>query len=446
MITTVLLLVRYIVQYAPPHRVGTVQGIFLSVNSALVTPIFLLLTAFADQLGFANIMWWTSAMSAVLWVAMLMRVTLHGPMWPEQPDLLPEDERDVAKNFMCASLAEACFVLGMERAELLALAASPDVLEQRELMHRMMREESRARLLQTARARARAAGTPTPPKPRPVAGGAAYEPPLLPAEAPTSTARVSVAVCAFGDGGVRAAAAAARIAPLLTLAFNGSGEGGVEDGEPMLRWLMQPLGGPQDPRRQELMTWHMTAMTHAALGYGTVLEASIGGDARGACLCYPPGTYEDGDIMDPSLDRWAYGVSQCGQAPPYFDRARFGDEVLQRFMGLEEVDLHQLRISRPRSFYVAVLGVHQSARGMGVGKALLGAVSRWADEERCEVYLECAAKNVLVYERCGFKVVWGKTITSKEDRVGVEVFGMARPVGGGASTGPHAQVANKELV
>ena len=87
--------------------------------------------------------------------------------------------------------------------ELLALAASPDVLEQRELMHRMMREESRARLLQTARARARAAGTPTPPKPRLVAGGAAYEPPLLPAEAPTSTARVSVAVCAFGEGGER---------------------------------------------------------------------------------------------------------------------------------------------------------------------------------------------------------------------------------------------------
>ena len=82
-----------------------------------------------------------------------------------------------------------------------------------------------------------------------MASGAEYEPPPLPAKAPTSTAQVSVAVCAFGEGGEQASASAARIAPLLTLAFNGSGEGGVEDGEPMLRWLMQPLGGPRDPRR-----------------------------------------------------------------------------------------------------------------------------------------------------------------------------------------------------
>jgi ribosomal protein S18 acetylase RimI-like enzyme len=105
---------------------------------------------------------------------------------------------------------------------------------------------------------------------------------------------------------------------------------------------------------------------------------------------------------------------QLGQAEPDTREApnrdemerRFGSEAYRRFSTYRHFEhVHQKRMAGPH-WYLALVGVSSSARGQGIGQALLTPVLRSADEQGLPCYLETfVSRNVGFYERRGFEVV-----------------------------------------
>jgi ribosomal protein S18 acetylase RimI-like enzyme len=73
---------------------------------------------------------------------------------------------------------------------------------------------------------------------------------------------------------------------------------------------------------------------------------------------------------------------------------------------LDTLERHRHRHMPVPHFYLSALGVDPSRQGEGIGTALLAPVLERCDREAIPAYLETAvARNVLLYERLGFRVV-----------------------------------------
>jgi len=121
---------KYLLAYSPPNRIGVVQGLMFAYAMVWNVPIVL---------GFQ---WWmqelqdgpgrisvplaaATAMATVSMASYLLRFCVVGV--PACPALLPEDEVELAKPFGCRDLEEVCYVLHLDsRQKLLRQLASTD--------------------------------------------------------------------------------------------------------------------------------------------------------------------------------------------------------------------------------------------------------------------------------------------------------------------------------
>mmetsp|Transcript_122046 Transcript_122046/g.390283 ORF Transcript_122046/g.390283 Transcript_122046/m.390283 type:complete len:790 (+) Transcript_122046:184-2553(+) len=118
---------RYLLMYAPPNRFGTVQGIYLLlviVASCPISALGLLATAMLPQ----GVDAYRIPMLAY-GIAGTLSMTLYGIYYcfnpaPATPPLLPEDERELAGNFGCATLDEVLQVVQISSKQELLKALS----------------------------------------------------------------------------------------------------------------------------------------------------------------------------------------------------------------------------------------------------------------------------------------------------------------------------------
>jgi len=86
------------------------------------------------------------------------------------------------------------------------------------------------------------------------------------------------------------------------------------------------------------------------------------------------------------------------------------DRATEIFAGTSE--MHAYAPSQPH-FLLQMIGVRQSARGTGIGGALLASTLKWIDQLHALTYLESSnSLNVSLYERAGFEVI--KEVTMPE--------------------------------
>jgi GNAT superfamily N-acetyltransferase len=77
-------------------------------------------------------------------------------------------------------------------------------------------------------------------------------------------------------------------------------------------------------------------------------------------------------------------------------------------------------------WYLAILGVHPSMQGRGVGSSLVRPILKRADADGLHCYLETAQpKNVPLYEHLGFKVI----VDEVEPKSGVRFWTFLREPG-----------------
>eukprot|EP00411_Alexandrium_monilatum_P019910 CAMPEP_0175251430 /NCGR_PEP_ID=MMETSP0093-20121207/35659_1 /TAXON_ID=311494 /ORGANISM="Alexandrium monilatum, Strain CCMP3105" /LENGTH=729 /DNA_ID=CAMNT_0016545695 /DNA_START=42 /DNA_END=2231 /DNA_ORIENTATION=+ len=118
---------KYVLIFAPPNRLGVVQGLLMAYamlwNLPIVAAFEGWMNALPDGLGRFSLPFTTAAGLGLLGLCITtLRFCLVG--FPETPELLPEDEIEIAKPFGCRYLDEVCYVTHTSdrRALLRALA------------------------------------------------------------------------------------------------------------------------------------------------------------------------------------------------------------------------------------------------------------------------------------------------------------------------------------
>ena len=148
---------------------------------------------------------------------------------------------------------------------------------------------------------------------------------------------------------------------------------------------------PDPGKRAKLLPIHFEAIVR----YGFLAEKvwTTTGD-EGVIVCQPPGHLE----MD-SESMVKAGMMKVS--------ARIGRGAAERFENVvKHMEPLRLRDAGAKHWYVMVIGVDPSKRGLGIGSTLLKHVSSLADLEVVPTYLETGQpENVLFYQKTGFKVV-----------------------------------------
>jgi ribosomal protein S18 acetylase RimI-like enzyme len=155
-------------------------------------------------------------------------------------------------------------------------------------------------------------------------------------------------------------------------------------GDPVLTWVLRGGGGHPEALRR-----FFTHMLKESAPYGEVMAT----DELDACAVWvPPGVWAEppGPLetmrMLPEKLRWT-GLGR-----------------LRRFMEMDAAEY--AKRPRERHYYLAILGVHPSRQGAGLGSALLDHTLSKLDVAGLPAYLENSnPANIQLYERHGFKVV-----------------------------------------
>lgn len=150
-------------------------------------------------------------------------------------------------------------------------------------------------------------------------------------------------------------------------------------------------------------------------------EAFVTGpDVLGAALWFPPGLTEfgPGHFQD-------VGAGSLAKELPEGAFGRFAS-VIGYLGGLRKRDVPQPH------WYLAILGVEPALQGRGIGGALVRPILERCDSARLPCYLETQkARNVLFYERHGFRVV----VEVEEPRSGIRFWTMLREPHGPPKSG-----------
>jgi len=153
--------------------------------------------------------------------------------------------------------------------------------------------------------------------------------------------------------------------------------------DPLISWAVRP-----DERRAEAYRRLFDLFVRRlSLPYGHVLTTAR---LDGVALWIPPGCWHQGT------------VDQLRQVPEWL--AIVGPRRVPHVSSA----LNALLRKHPREphYYLPFVGVDPGAQGQGIGSALLQPVLGWCDTLRLGAYLENTnARNVVFYERLGFRVV-----------------------------------------
>ena len=412
-IAFLLFLTRYAIIFAPPNRTGSVTGVFVCGLGLLsFVPIIGISIGIAMNGSYIRPQVIISSVGVVAWAAYLWFAKRADP-WPSSPELLPEDERDIAKNFGVGTIEDAAYVAGKSTREFRRLSASSDVMDQRDLIDTALSSEAPARVMEVARRRSSLTFGTSVPKGDDI--------PDYPIEDNNST----------GDGTIERGAADTSLETTI-VAFNGHGGFGGK-AEPSFQYCFAPIGPPDDPRRINLTKSIFSPSLSCAETYATVLEMRVVNNdgqmvTAAVCAAYHPGSLEEGSTMKAGSDRYYYSLVSSGAVPVYMDREYCGgDKAVRRFAALkQDSQWDKKREERGRMWYIGILGTHPSFQGKGYARRLLDVVAKWAKRDGVECYLECSLDNVPFYEKCGYRITWRADINVVGEDSGTSLCGMAR--------------------
>jgi ribosomal protein S18 acetylase RimI-like enzyme len=177
--------------------------------------------------------------------------------------------------------------------------------------------------------------------------------------------------------------------------------------DPMMRYLI-----PDAARRTRLLPGFLGGVVNYCLSYGKV---DVAPNLAGAACWLPPG--ETGTTF--------WRMLRSGMVPASL---RLGPAGFGRLMGLTSYmdRLHERRMPDPH-WYLWLLGVEPSSKGLGIGGSLLRSGLARADAARLPCYLETHnADNLKFYEKHGFRLA---DVAKASDR-GIRIWTMTRSPGG----------------
>lgn len=160
------------------------------------------------------------------------------------------------------------------------------------------------------------------------------------------------------------------------------------------------LVGSASERNQRMRDGWAGLLRHASDRLSTTFTTD---DLAGVAIWHPPGYNGPSFIgslrLLPSVSRLAGGLRRLR-------------EISKAVAALEE----RRHLHAPAAhFYLSALGVEPERQGEGLGTALMQPVLERADADGLPAYLETAtARNVLLYERQGFRVVEELTLPSSD--------------------------------
>jgi ribosomal protein S18 acetylase RimI-like enzyme len=144
---------------------------------------------------------------------------------------------------------------------------------------------------------------------------------------------------------------------------------------PTTKWLV-----PDDDARVDVLAGQFTMFVEQGIAHGDVYVA---GDGVGVAVWLPPGDLPDIEDYDERL------AARCGPYTP-------------RIVALDEV-MHKARPVEPEHAYLAMLAVHEPARDLGVGSALLNLQHRRLDADGTPAYLDASGLHSRrLYQRHGY--------------------------------------------
>eukprot|EP00930_Biecheleria_cincta_P104527 TRINITY_DN9688_c0_g1_i2.p1 TRINITY_DN9688_c0_g1~~TRINITY_DN9688_c0_g1_i2.p1 ORF type:complete len:793 (+),score=147.90 TRINITY_DN9688_c0_g1_i2:45-2423(+) len=134
-----VVITRYLLNYAPPNRFGTVQGVYIMLAIAVALPLQYggigAIYALPPGVDAYRIPFIAMGIVGVVGMTMYACYFQMHPM-PEIPRLLEDDEADLAKSFGCGNLSEVMEVTGVpDRKQLIKMLATTDP----EVMHSLIR-------------------------------------------------------------------------------------------------------------------------------------------------------------------------------------------------------------------------------------------------------------------------------------------------------------------
>ena len=410
-ISMMLFMVRYAIIFAPPDRVGSVTGLLIAGLGVLsFVPIIAMSLDIAINGSYVRPQQTICVIALAAWIAYFVFVKRASP-WPETPELLPEDERKLAKMYGVGSIEDAAYVTGKSVREFRRMSSSSNVFDQRALLDAAFTGDAAERVMKVARRRSSIEST----------GGSTRE---ISSALRRMSSTKSDFGCFEGDalppeypiveedgkkrkGGVIRRGTAATSLECIVIAFNGHGGFGGR-GEPSFCWVMETLGEPDDPKRVAVARSVLSPMITCAELVSTILEMRVvdedGREVTAAsCSVFHPGSLENGAAMETGSDRYYFSLTASADAPIFMDRKMTGEKMMQRFVGLKQDsawdDKRRDYAAKKPMWYIGALGTHPKYQGRGLASRLLGVVAGWAKRDGADCYLECSKENVPFYEK-----------------------------------------------
>jgi GNAT superfamily N-acetyltransferase len=151
--------------------------------------------------------------------------------------------------------------------------------------------------------------------------------------------------------------------------------------DPVWMWLASPKAD-WDRRAP---AWFETEARSQLRGHGEVL---VDEEGRGAAIWTPP-------------EHWRSGIGE-GVRLAVPSLRLFRSRLPRSLRALQQIERHH---AREPHWYLAIIGTDPRYQGLGIGSALIRAVTERCDEEGLGAYLESSKEeNVPFYARHGFKV------------------------------------------
>jgi len=395
-VTLVTTLTKYVLAFASPTRLGTTQGLFVSLFSMFCVPFIVSYTCLVNSLEDPE-----HPARAYTWPAIVLSFAgsaLFFALWwslklPTEPPMLPEDERELSQRFMVESLQDATEVLELPRGEILRRSSSTNPLDLRTLA--LLTSASSPRLQQLAKRKVERMDM------------AAMRRPQFERD--------------FGEGWrVSDRTQSVELLTDLVLdAFWPPYGANYSGSQLMTRYFSanRQRGEPTHDEELDVVTefqsMSFTTGYHMCCGFGHLLELWHEGQVAAAMYLLPPSVR-----AEVGSDEYYFGIAQSGTFALPALTTEFQRKVL-------EIDAC-MAAHKPKwlHWYVQTLATSGAHRGRGCGSKLLRVVREWALRDGVPIYLETDGDTAPFYEKVGFKRIWSDWLEGNGPEEALEVVGL----------------------